>query len=75
MTDSSLVNLLSAEVVSLVRQSYLKSFWVVPGMSTEFISSIRAFGKLLTDINLALALSAQILAILPMISTTEKYSI
>ncbi|KAE9370966.1 MFS general substrate transporter [Stipitochalara longipes BDJ] len=53
LTDSSLVLLLPTEVILLVRQSYLKSFWVVP----------------------ALALSAQVLAVLPMVSTNEMYSI
>ncbi|RDL36129.1 Uncharacterized protein BP5553_06741 [Venustampulla echinocandica] len=52
LDDSSVVALFPEEIQSLIRQSYLNSFWVVP----------------------VLAVSTQVLTILPMIFTTEKYS-
>ncbi|PBP19900.1 hypothetical protein BUE80_DR009275 [Diplocarpon rosae] len=52
LADSSVVETLPAEVQSLVSQSFLRSFWVVP----------------------AFALAAQMLAVVPMVFTTEKMS-
>jgi hypothetical protein len=39
--DSSVVALLPTEVKSLVWQSYLNSFWVVPGMLFNFATYLR----------------------------------
>ena len=72
--DSSVIRMLPISVKELVWRSYLNSFWVVPGMLYSSTLALPIIKVIETNVYVALVLSTQVLAILPMISTTEKYS-
>ncbi|KAG0644987.1 hypothetical protein D0Z07_9142 [Hyphodiscus hymeniophilus] len=74
LTDSSVVALLPSNVRLQVWQSYLSSFWVVSGMLLRLVIYLCHPGSQMIDVRLALVIAAQVVALLPMVSTSEKYS-
>lgn len=71
MIDSSEVLGLSDEIKARVAQSYLHSFWVVPG---EFLSTVFLVREDFTNYHTALVIGAQLLALFPMVLATEEHA-